>query len=342
MSDRFAESDAEAASRFKKYRSLDPFPSISPALLSSREIQDYVAATGMLHPFDPEDVKPASYEVAFEGRVVYWDGEGKRFDKEIQSEGDTREFTLYKNSIAFVQVRPRFRLPAYIAIRFNLKITHVYRGLLLGTGPLVDPGYEGHLYIPLHNLTNNNYVFTAGEGLLWMEFTKLAWDQHAKGAKVERVGEYKEFPDRKKNKPLEYFFKKANQSKPIPSSIPVEIVTVRQAADEARAAAESAKTSNAWIRNIGVGAFVAFAFGIGGLYYNTWNLVRTTQLDVKSDYKEMQTALESERQRLEELEGDHGKLLGRVEALQQSLAEPTAKEPLRDPATGDRKTGPEG
>ena len=47
----------------------------------------------------------------------------------LEKDGD--EFTLEANSIAFVQVEPVFRLPDYIALRFNLKITHVHRGILI-------------------------------------------------------------------------------------------------------------------------------------------------------------------------------------------------------------------
>ena len=44
----------------------------------------------------------------------------------------------------------------------------------MGTGPLVDPGFEGKLLIPLHSLTADDYEIEAGEGLIWVEFTKLS------------------------------------------------------------------------------------------------------------------------------------------------------------------------
>ena len=63
-------------------------------------------------------------------------------------------------------------MPDFIALRFNLQIQHVHRGLLLGTGPLVDPGFWGKLCIPLHNLTDQDYEIPKEEGLIWLEFTK--------------------------------------------------------------------------------------------------------------------------------------------------------------------------
>ena len=169
-----AKTDDEAARRFELTESIDPFPDIQPSLLNSADVHDYVRMTGMLYPFDanPKYLKSASYEAAISGQCIWWDAKGDQFEVQLKKDGD--EFLLQANSIAFVQVAPHFRLPDYIALRFNLKITHVHRGILLGTGPLVDPGFVGRLLIPLHNLTTNPYRFRFGEGLIWVEFTKTS------------------------------------------------------------------------------------------------------------------------------------------------------------------------
>lgn len=172
----------KAQSNYERYRSIDPYPDILPALLNSADIIRYVAKTGMLCPFKPDDLQGATYEVAIKGRVVYWDGEGNKQVTFLENPSDS--FVLQKNSIAFVTLEPFFRIPDYMALRFNLKISHVYKGLLLGTGPIVDPGFQGHLSIPLHNLTSNEYRFYAGDGIIKMEFTKLShhweWDDPAR------------------------------------------------------------------------------------------------------------------------------------------------------------------
>lgn len=176
----YAATDQEAQARFAGTRSIDPLPSVPVALLNSADIIDYVIATGMLHPFRTEKggvkkLKPASYEVDILGEVQYWDQKRSKWIKDIITQG--KEFILARNSIAFVQVEPYFRLPDYIALRFNLKITHVYRGILLGTGPLVDPGFDGKLYIPLHNLTDNDYGVPRGStgGAIRMSRAPCPW-----------------------------------------------------------------------------------------------------------------------------------------------------------------------
>lgn len=270
---------SEADGKYKKYKSKDPFPNIYPALLNSSDIFDYVDATGMLEPFYENKLKSASYEAAIAGQCKYWDEDGKEHNIFLEKDGD--KFTLHPNSIAFVEVEPTFRLPDYIALRFNLKISHVYRGLLLGTGPLIDPGFKGKIYIPLHNLTSNTYHFSYGEGLIWIEFTKISnnvrWDGACAG--LARRGDYKEFPEGKLDKSLDDFLKKANQGGMIGSSIPDAIGDAQKSAKKA---SNAARLSSFW----GFVSILAFAVGFAALIYSSWELQRESfkSFDEKIDF----------------------------------------------------------
>lgn len=171
---RLPRSDDEAQRRFERYRNIDPYPDIDPALLNSADIVKYVCTTGMVYPFysDAEHLSGASYQVQIKGKVLYWDKNGNHQERDLDEPG--KSFELEPNSIAFITLEPMFRVPNYIALRHNLKIKHIYKGLLLGTGPLVDPGFQGHLAIPLHNLTSNSHTFQYGDTLIDVEFTKMS------------------------------------------------------------------------------------------------------------------------------------------------------------------------
>jgi deoxycytidine triphosphate deaminase len=265
-----------AEERYEKYRHVDPFPSIAPALLNSADITDYALATGMIDPFDPKKLKSASYEVPIAGEVLWWDKDGN--ERWIDLDGKQHDgFVLESNSIAFIEIAPRLRLPDYIAMRFNLKITHVYRGLLLGTGPLVDPGFEGKIYIPLHNLTSNPYKFKHMEDLIWIEFTKTtpitAPTSPRRPVDAEkRIGKYKEFPDDKKNKDLDYYIEKAEKHRGIISSIPRAL----------REAERSAKRAERWSVGWTIGGLgVALALLIGLLPVYDSHVDELRELDEK-------------------------------------------------------------
>ena len=117
-----AQSDDEAKARFLIAKSTDPFPEIADALLNSADIYDYVRITGMLFPFHSDKIKSGSYEAAIRGHCIWWNEKGNRQEKLLtRADGENKDhFILKANSIAFVQVEPSFRLPDYLALRFNL------------------------------------------------------------------------------------------------------------------------------------------------------------------------------------------------------------------------------
>src|SRR5271169_6355237 len=140
---------------------------------------------------------------------------GNRIERDI-NEHDT--FELLPNTISYIQIEPKIRLPDYIAIRFNLRITHVHRGLLLGTGPLIDPGFSGDILIPLHNLTSGSYRIRGNEGLIWIEFTKTAPEIVRKASpRYARRGTFHPIEPYKTDKPIDYYFQRANDLQPIRS-----------------------------------------------------------------------------------------------------------------------------
>ena len=249
-------SDEEAAELYRRFASVDPFPQIQPALLNSADIIDYVSTAGMVFPFHEEKklLKIASYGVPLGGRCIYWNDDGSREDFILSDKAQDgyanfphkREFELKRNSIAFVTLEPMFRLPEYIALRFNLAIREVYRGLLLGTGPLVDPGFTGRLSFPLHNLTNESYCFRAGEEVVWIEFTKVStWKDWVPYAEDERrIGKLYKFQEEKRERrDVDDYLDRANAGNAVRSSIPIEIKSSTDAAKDASKHAADAQAS---------------------------------------------------------------------------------------------------
>lgn len=317
----FAENEEEAKNRFKIFGSCDPFPDIPPALLNSADIIDYVAATGMIFPFYRDSIKSASYEVGLKGKIIYWDEKGNKQSVTLEKD---KEFRLPKNSIAYVTPEATFRIPEYIALRFNLKITHVQRGILLGTGPLVDPGFEGNLFVPLHNLTYNDYVFTGGEGFIWVEFTKLSpngkrWQKDASVPSVTRFGDYKIFPCNKKNLQPESYLAKAlkdQEASTIRSSIPEVVREAKEGADKALLeAGETKKTTTEQVKSIdkkvdetiqryrkySIFATIALIITLLSLFVSMFLLVMDATSYVKDSKEKYKNALKAQSDRIDGL-----------------------------------------
>lgn len=250
-------SDTVAAARAAIWRFKDPYKSNIPAaLLSKDHIERYVRAAGMLFPFYPEDdsasplwergrLKAASYE-AWPRSFIRWNDEGKKIIDEIDRvEYAADGYELKENSITFMRIDTKIRLPYYIALRFNLSITHVHRGLLLGTGPLVDPGFDGELLIPLHNLTSAPYRIK--RGVVWFEFTKISSPSSLP----------RDFEERKRHVDIETYFERASGNNPIQSSISGAITEFQNRSIQAESSAQNAERNSRLFLGVGFLAITA-------------------------------------------------------------------------------------
>ena len=199
----------------------------------------------------------------------------------------------------------------------------------MGTGPLVDPGFEGKLLIPIHNLTNNTYKFYGGEKFIWIEFTKISrnkiWHLESQD-ESRRDGVYKRFPDDKiDRKPPEYF-EKANNGNSIRNAIPAALVKIQKKADAAEeqagnadeAAATAQKTVKVYTVGgiLGVAAILAAVFS---LIYNSVGLSNDVSNTI-SDFREnTRTKIAGQQNQIDALEKQIGALrnqLNRYRALQ--------------------------
>lgn len=337
---------AEKALSF--WKKADPFPSeIAPSLLSAEHIDRYIRTVGLASPYyegggRKARLKKASYEGRIGTKAYIFDDNS---DELIPILVPDQPLKVPANSIVFVECDLEFRLPRYIGLRFNLQIRHVHRGLLLGTGPLVDPGYWGKLCIPLHNLTNEDYEIPIEEGLIWVEFTKTTSDSERGRVTLAEGEEHSEHWD------IEKFLRKA--AKPlvggrpsigIRSSIPK---MVSAATSEARAAVETshaaldesnkarelsakaekaASDTKALFNRIGwLGALVAavavvtlwvtFYFGLR----NDINAVSGSVSEVSIGLTDLKSNNGSQIERLETLREKHVDLLRRLELNEREL-----------------------
>ena len=66
----------------------------------------------------------------------------------------------------------RLNMPRYLIGRWNLRVTLVYRGLLLVTGMQVDPGFQGNLFYTLFNFSTREVQLKYKEEIAMIDFVK--------------------------------------------------------------------------------------------------------------------------------------------------------------------------
>lgn len=140
---------------------------LPPGVLDSAEIRRYVEKCGLISPFNEDQLGPASYELTL-GPLYYNQGRCELTES-------SPDLEVPRNSLIFISFQEILRLPHYMVARFGLNVTMLYRGLLLGAGPQVDPGFMGALSCPIHNISNQAFRLRLGEPLARIEFTKTTF-----------------------------------------------------------------------------------------------------------------------------------------------------------------------
>ena len=143
----------------------DPVPLEKRAgVLLSDQIRLYVDAVHLIEPCDQKAIRPAAYDLHV--------GEDYYVGEKRQSLEDDRWFTIPPNGLVYVKTKESLNIPYYMIARYSLRVHHVYRGLLIDNGLHIDPGYHGHIYVPVHNFTDQPRVLSLDEPFLSMEFCR--------------------------------------------------------------------------------------------------------------------------------------------------------------------------
>jgi deoxycytidine triphosphate deaminase len=142
----------------------DPNPDVRGILLSD-QITYFARNHQLISPFNSENLKPAGYELTV-GDEYFLSGEFLTLAGRI---------TIPPFEVAVIKTGEILRLPRYMIARWNIRVRHAYSGLLWVGGPQVDPGYVGHLFCPIYNLSDKPVTLNLGDPLALMDFQKTTF-----------------------------------------------------------------------------------------------------------------------------------------------------------------------
>lgn len=275
----------------------DPYANDRGSLLSNR-IHEFCSRAGLLISdgfYNEKNLRPASYTLTIGEKFVDSEGNEGRLTDEKDS------FIFHQNSIIFVTANEKLDLPYYILARFNLRVNWVYDGILLGTGPQVDPGFSGFLSCPLYNLTNADLTIKRGAPFATIDFEKTTTLLD----KMKSWQEKKDYIQRTNDKVLmpaddeKYSFYRTPEMDPLQHRKTHKIIS---------SLFEMREEVRTW-RQLGIGSLVAFfgltlsllAFG-ANLYRQNTDLSRQV-VETKGDLQEAHEQILHLREDLKRLLG---------------------------------------
>jgi deoxycytidine triphosphate deaminase len=146
---------------------VDPHPENHGVLLSD-EIIYYAENHSLIRPFDRTNLKPAGYELTI-GDEYFLSGAFLELDPDDE---DKNTVIIPPFEVAVLKTKEIICLPRYMIARWNIRVKHAYSGLLWVGGPQVDPGYVGHLFCPIYNLSDKPVLLHVGDPIALIDFVK--------------------------------------------------------------------------------------------------------------------------------------------------------------------------
>jgi deoxycytidine triphosphate deaminase len=137
------------------------------SVLLSDEIVHYVENYELIdhESYNKENLRPASYNLTL-GSDCRLGGKPKILSK------DNRYLQIPPYEIVVVSTREKLKLPRFLIGRWNIRVANAYEGLLWVGGPQVDPGYEGHLYAPIYNLSKRTVILEWNQPFATIDFVR--------------------------------------------------------------------------------------------------------------------------------------------------------------------------
>ena len=141
-------------------------------MLTSEEVSTLVRSGRLIidNTFDESSLQAATYDVRA-GRYGIIGGQGKELDLEDSS------LVIDPGSYAGLISLEKIKLPTNVLAIIGSKRKFSYEGIILLTGSVVDPGYEGHLLFGLYNASTKKVVIPSRTKICTMLFIELAKEQ---------------------------------------------------------------------------------------------------------------------------------------------------------------------
>lgn len=146
------------------------FPDVQgkTVVLTENEIREFVSNGWLLvnTTFDESSLEATSYDVRIGTRAVIG-GQGNEIDL-------TQEpLVITPGSYAGLISLEKVKLPKNVFAQIGSKRKFSYEGLILLTGSVVDPGYEGHLLFGLYNASSKKVVLPTRTKLCTIVFYQM-------------------------------------------------------------------------------------------------------------------------------------------------------------------------
>jgi dCTP deaminase len=223
------------------------------SMLTDSEIREIIDQQSLkIKPFEPKNVEPASYDLRA-GRVLVARKGIVDLSREpvVVRHGDWAEI----ESLEVVE------LPLNIAATVGVRSSLTRRGLDWFSGPQIDPGYMGKIYISVFNASSMPMEIAYGMSFATMMFYRLARDaSHAYSGKFQKQLTFPEEDVERMLKMEAYTLSDVIQS----------VGLLEKTVNSLTRTSERMATDISWVKRLLFAILIALIVGVGGQLASRW------------------------------------------------------------------------
>lgn len=153
-------------------------------ILSNQDIQQRSQgprAKPLVTPFDLKSLRLSSYDLTIGGEF-YSGKDSSSSSIKTQELHPAQTFTIPPHGVCFILSEEIITLPHDFTAKVSLRMSLVYRGLILTSQPPLDPGYSGKVIVMVYNLTSESIHLQRGSRIATIEFMAVGNPAHPPSA----------------------------------------------------------------------------------------------------------------------------------------------------------------
>lgn len=129
----------------------------------------------LITPYIPANIRRSSYDLTI-GDEYYCGVSDTDNSSILQTTALplSGTFSIPAHGICFILCSEQLHLPSHITARVALRMSHIYKGLVLTAQPPLDPGYDGKIIVMIHNLSSAPVHVTQGDRIATVEFHEVS------------------------------------------------------------------------------------------------------------------------------------------------------------------------
>lgn len=142
------------------------------ATIVDHQIRELARMTGLVEPFNPEQVNPASYDVTL-GTTILKEGVGSE-DRWVPVDITGGVYVLKPGEFILAATEEMVRIPNNLECVFNLKSSRGREGFEHLMAGYIDPGFHGKITLELCNVNRHHRLaLEPGMRIGQLRFSKL-------------------------------------------------------------------------------------------------------------------------------------------------------------------------